>query len=70
MASTNGAAEEGRIANTLCDNVAPSVLAVKLRLNGLERITVMKDSTKHNIEGAHEVTGAVKQKIGHAVGNR
>jgi len=64
-------AEEGRIANTLCDKVDPSVLAVKLRLNGLERITVMKDSTKHNIEGAaHEVTGAVKQKIGHAVGNR
>jgi len=31
----------------------------------------MKDSTKHNIEGtAHEVKGAVKQKIGHLVGNR
>ena len=31
----------------------------------------MKKSTKHNIEGmAHEVKGAVKQKIGHLVGNR
>ena len=31
----------------------------------------MKDSTKHTIEGtAHEIKGAVKQKTGHAIGNR
>ena len=31
----------------------------------------MKDSTKHEISGtAHKIKGAVKQKIGKAVGNK
>jgi uncharacterized protein YjbJ (UPF0337 family) len=46
-------------------------VALKVHVPGrARRNNTMKDSTKDKIEGTtHEVKGAVKQKVGHAVNN-
>ena len=46
------------------------ITAIKLLAHAMARSSQMKDSTKDKVQGgAHEVKGAVKEKVGHAMNN-